>query len=88
MHETRHVAEMGWKGKSNGELLRLAVAEGFDVLVTGDTHLPYQKDLAEHNIAVIEIRPERLVLQRLIPMVPALLDAIQQAPKRALTTVA
>jgi hypothetical protein len=31
---------------SNGELLRAAVAAGFDVLLTGDTHLPFQQDLA------------------------------------------
>ena len=37
-HQAEHVSERGWKGVSNGELLRAAVAAGFDVLLTGDAY--------------------------------------------------
>lgn len=36
------VAERGWQGSKNGELLRLAQAE-FDVLVTMDRNIEHQK---------------------------------------------
>jgi hypothetical protein len=35
-HDVRHVVDMGWSSKRNGELLRLMVAEGFDALLTVD----------------------------------------------------
>jgi len=39
-HECRTVAECGWSGKKNGELLALADPL-FDVLPTLDKNLPY-----------------------------------------------
>lgn len=86
-HQAEHVSDRGWKGVSNGELLRAAVAAGFDVLLTGDAHLPYQQDLSQHDIAVVEIRAGRLVLARLIPLAPEIVAAIESAPRRALSTV-
>jgi hypothetical protein len=41
-HEVRTVAEAGWAGVKNGELLRLA-ATAFDVLITVDRSLEYQQ---------------------------------------------
>ena len=86
-HEATHVSALGWKGVSNGELLRRAVAAGFDVLLTGDAHLPFQQDLSQHDIAVVEIRAGRLVLARLIGLAPEIVAAIERAPRRALSTV-
>lgn len=40
-HECRTVAECGWSGKKNGELLELADSL-FDVLLTLDKNLPDQ----------------------------------------------
>lgn len=87
-HQAEHVSERGWQGVSNGELLRAAVAAGFDVLLTGDAHLPFQQDLRQHDIAVVEIRAGRLVLARLIPLAPQIVAALEGAPRRALSTVA
>ena len=39
--EVTTVAEQGWKGKRNGELLELASRE-FDTFITGDQNLEYQ----------------------------------------------
>ena len=41
-HEVQTVAEAGWAGVKNGELLRLAAA-AFDVLITVDRNLEYQQ---------------------------------------------
>lgn len=86
-HEATHVSERGWKGLTNGELLRAAVKAGFDALLTGDTHLPFQQDLRQHDISVVEIRAGRLVLARLVPLVPLIVRALEDAPRRALTIV-
>ncbi len=87
-HQAEHVSKRGWHGLSNGELLRAAVAAGFDGRLTGDAHLPFQQDLSQHDIAVVEIRAGRLVLARLIPLVPQIVATVERAPRRTLSTVA
>jgi hypothetical protein len=46
---------MGWNGKKNGELLGLAVFEGFEVFVTLDKSLKNQQNLKKVNLKVIVI---------------------------------
>jgi len=57
------------------------------VLLTGDAHLPFQQDLREHDIAVVQIRAGRLVLPRLIELAPHIVEAVQTAPRRTLSIV-
>lgn len=44
-HEVFHVTNLGWRQVSNGKLLNLAEADGFEVFVTKDTNLAYQQTL-------------------------------------------
>jgi predicted nuclease of predicted toxin-antitoxin system len=53
--EVATVAEQGWTGKKNGELLRLA-AQTCDVFVTMDRNLEYQQNLSALALAVVVIR--------------------------------
>lgn len=52
-HDVVTAYELGWGTLKNGELLRSAEAQGFDVLVTTDTYLRYQQNLADRRIAVV-----------------------------------
>ena len=47
------VAFQGWSGVKNGELLRLAEANGFDILMTADRNLAYQQNLEGRVIALV-----------------------------------
>jgi hypothetical protein len=47
------VFEKGWSILQNGELLRMAEHEGFEVLVTTDQNLKYQQNLRERRIAIV-----------------------------------
>lgn len=49
------VAEEGWSGKQNGELLRLA-EEMFDALVTMDQGIEHQQDLQRYSLRFVLIR--------------------------------
>ncbi|MBL7963294.1 MAG: DUF5615 family PIN-like protein [Flavobacteriales bacterium] len=51
--EVRTVREMGWSGRSNGDLLQLMKAEGFTVLITFDKNLQYQQNLARYDLPVV-----------------------------------
>jgi len=78
-HECLTVQEAGWAGKSNGELLSLAET-AFDVLVTLDTNLRYQQNLARRRIPIVVIvaTSNRLVqLSRLFPACAEVLKAIK-----------
>jgi predicted nuclease of predicted toxin-antitoxin system len=45
--------EKGWSNLKNGDLLTLAEAEGFDVLITTDQNLRYQQNLSGRKIGVL-----------------------------------
>jgi hypothetical protein len=52
-HSVSTAHELGWATLKNGELLRSAEEQGFEVLVTTDTNLRYQQNLAVRRIAVV-----------------------------------
>jgi hypothetical protein len=51
-HVVEVAYEKGWSNISNGELLKLAEAEGFDALITTDQNLRYQQNLTGRKIAI------------------------------------
>src|SRR5437016_9575845 len=75
-HECRTVSECGWAGKKNGELLSLAESE-FDVLLTLDKSIPYQRDLKSARIAIVIVRARSNRIQDLLPVIPDCLAALQ-----------
>lgn len=78
-HEVVHVEELGWKGIRNSELLARTSAE-YDVLITGDTNMRYQQNLARYQIAVVVLQPRVKVLEQLIALVPDALAKLPVAP--------
>lgn len=53
------VQEAGWSSVKNGPLLKLA-EQSFDVFLTADQNLQYQKNLKNREIAVIVFPSNRL----------------------------
>lgn len=52
-HEVFTASYLGWGGLKNGQLLRAAEDDGFDVLVTGDRTLAYEQNLTGRRLAII-----------------------------------
>lgn|SRR5690348_6433515 len=52
-HEVRVSADFGWERLTNGELLRAAEQEGFEVLLTTDKNIRYQQNLKGRRIAIV-----------------------------------
>ncbi len=52
-HEVATAYERGWSTLKNGELLAAAERDGFEVLVTTDSNLKYQQNLASRTIALV-----------------------------------
>ena len=52
-HEVTEAIERRWDRISNGELLNVAEAAGFDVLLTTDKRIRYQQNLMGRKLAVV-----------------------------------
>lgn len=52
-HEVTTAYELGWSTVTNGELIRLAEQERFEVLITTDTNLRYQQKLDGRTLAIL-----------------------------------
>ena len=85
-HEVQTVAAVGWSGKENGELLRLA-AERFDVLLTADRNLEHQQNLTTLPISVVVLVAPTNRLESLAPLVPQLLELLKTLPSRRLVHI-
>lgn len=83
-HGVRTVRQMGWAGKRNGILLRLAAQE-FDVFLTADQNVEFQQNLREVRIAVIVLVAATNRIESLRALVPDLLQGLSTAkPGQAL----
>jgi hypothetical protein len=80
------VAQAGWKGLENGNLLREA-AHTFGVFVTVDSNLVHQQQLPRFDIAVIVLQARKNRLVDLQPLVSTLLRAIDVASPTTPTVV-
>jgi len=74
--EVATVHAMGWLGTKNGELLRLAGEEGFEVLVTADRGIEHQQN--ELPCAVVVVRSYRTTLEHLIPLIPKIVALMER----------
>jgi hypothetical protein len=84
--EVRTVADQGWVGISNGQLLCLGPAE-FDVFVTVDRNRPFQQQLPKFDIAVILLRTKTNRISDLAALVQELVSLIPNAKTGVVTSI-
>lgn len=75
-HDCRTVPEEGFAGKKNGALLALAEEAGFQVFLTIDRGIEHQQNLESRTIAIIVVRVRSGRLSEFLPLIPAILSAI------------
>jgi predicted nuclease of predicted toxin-antitoxin system len=71
------VKEMNWLGKSNGELLSLAVANNFNAIISNDTNIKFQQNLKKYDIYFIVIKTKDNNLESILPLVPYLNETLK-----------
>ena len=77
MHDVSTVQGMGWAGVENGELLRRA-SEQVDAFITMDRKLQREQNLAVLPFGVVLIAARSNRVQDLLPLVPAVLVALDR----------
>ena len=75
-HTVEEARARGWEELSNGELIDVAEAAGFEVMVTTDKNIRYQQKLSARSIALIVLEHSqwpmvKLVVQNIVAAVNA-----------------
>ena len=76
---------MGWAGLKNGELLDVAEARAFDVLITGDRTLHFEQNLSGRKIALVSLSAVSWPIIQ--PHVVKIADAVAMANPGSFTRV-
>ncbi len=84
-HELKTVPEAGWAGQKNGDLLRLA-AGSFDDLLTVDASFEFEHNVSALAIAVIALSAPSNRLEDLRPLIPRVLELLEQRPRPGTVT--
>lgn len=87
-HKIYTVNDKGWNSKKNGELLKLMLKEGFEVLLTFDKNLQYQQNFEEYPISVLVLNAEDNTYLTLKSLVPHIRELLNQNLKKGSTEVA
>jgi predicted nuclease of predicted toxin-antitoxin system len=77
-HDVFTVKYLGWSGTKNGVLLAQAVKSGFNVIVTMDSGVAYQQNVAALSLAVIVLVADSNDIDDLRPLVPRLLRSLKK----------
>ena len=75
-HDVVTVPDMGWAGKTNGELLRLMEGQ-FDVFITVDLGMTYQQSLSNVSVAIVVLEAANNRFEALRPLMPRVQDVLQ-----------
>ncbi|HTX53913.1 MAG TPA: DUF5615 family PIN-like protein [Candidatus Baltobacteraceae bacterium] len=78
-HDIRTVAQLGWSGVTNGELLRRAAVE-FDFLITIDQRFASGSVIPD-SITLLTLAARSNRLDSLRPLVPEILKALREPRK-------
>jgi hypothetical protein len=82
-HEVFTTKYMGWTGISNGRLLALAAANGFDAMLTTDHSVIAQQNLSTLPLAVVVLDVASNDLTDLVTLLPNLLTALPTLAPRS-----
>lgn len=76
-HTVKEARDQGWDRMRNGELLDAAEAAGFEVLLTTDKGIRYQRNLSVRKIAIVALGQARWKLIRpMLPQIVAVVNAV------------
>jgi hypothetical protein len=84
-HEIVTASYMGWGKLKNGDLLRMAEENGFEVFVTGDQSLVTEQRLAGRRLATVALSANNWPIIK--SYIPQILAAIESAVFGSVQTV-
>ena len=86
-HDVFTVHYPRWDGTKNGLLLRNAAAAGFDAMITMDSGINYQQNLATLPLAIVVLEALSNDVDDLRPLLPKLNAQLPTLTKNSVTRV-
>ncbi|MGS0024042.1 hypothetical protein ACUOGS_24385, partial [Escherichia coli] len=78
-HQVFTVADMGWTGIKNGQLLQLMINNKFDAFLTFDKNLQYQQNFLKYPITVFVLSSKVNTYKELTALSSKVLSFIDKA---------
>jgi hypothetical protein len=75
-HIAKTVRQMGWNGKKNGALLKLAAAH-FDLFLTVDKSIRHQQNLKDLKLSLLVLRTKSNKLENIVRYLPEILAVLR-----------
>jgi predicted nuclease of predicted toxin-antitoxin system len=79
--EVSTVAENGWAGKKNGELMKLMIDDNFDALLTFDKNLQYQQNFKKYTVSVLVLTAKDNTYKTLTELMPLVKERVKSGLK-------
>jgi predicted nuclease of predicted toxin-antitoxin system len=84
-HEVESVQRRGWAGIQNGVLLKKAEVSG--LLITMDSNMTIQLNLADHRLKIVVLRAGSNRLADTIPLTPKILQILPNIENGTVTVI-
>ena len=75
-HEVETVQRLRWAGIRNGVLLEKAEETCFELLITMDSNMTFQLNLADYRLKIVVLRARSNRLADTIPLTPKILQIL------------
>ena len=79
--EVKTVVEMNWSGLKNGSLMKVAVEENFDVLLTIDKNLEFQQKIKKYRLTIVVLDVQKSKIENLLELLPKFKEQIKDFEK-------
>ena len=77
-HDAHTAQWAGFKGKKNGDLLRAAEVAGYEVMLTVDQGIPYQRNPAGGKLSIILVHSRTNQIEDLLPLVEMISHVLEK----------
>ena len=72
-HEVVTVQDLGWSGKTNGELLQLMQSLGIGAFITGDRKMLHEQNWQQYPLPVLVLKVRRNRYENYLALIPQIL---------------
>ena len=79
--EVKTVVEMNWSGMKNGSLMKVAVEENFDMLLTIDKNLEFQQKIKKYRLTIVVLDVQKSKIENLLELLPKFKEQIKDFEK-------
>jgi predicted nuclease of predicted toxin-antitoxin system len=86
-HEVLTIDEAGFKGLRNGELIKSASKNGFEVLISVDRNIEHQQNKANIPLAILVLSANTNRMESILPLMTKALEILESIKTGEVITI-